>query len=141
MGSQEEVESRGFVWNGNSSTLSSHDALPEVGDYPADFTWCNKDGVNYCTQSVNQHIPQYCGSCWAQASMSALSDRIKMARGAKGIDIQLSVQHVLNWQRWLLLRWRSGCSLPMGVFGRRCRVHHWTAVHGLFERLERRILW
>lgn len=94
--SQEEVESRGFVWNGNSSTLSSHDALPEVGEYPADFTWCNKDGVNYCTQSVNQHIPQYCGSCWAQASMSALSDRIKMARGAKGIDIQLSVQHVLN---------------------------------------------
>ena len=29
--SQDEVESRGFVWNGNSSTLSVHDALPEVG--------------------------------------------------------------------------------------------------------------
>ena len=28
--------------------------------------------------------------------MSALSDRIKMARGAKDIDIQISVQHVLN---------------------------------------------
>ena len=28
--------------------------------------------------------------------MSALSDRTKMARGAKDIDIQISVQHVLN---------------------------------------------
>ena len=29
--SQYEVESKGSVWNGNSSTLSFHDALPEVG--------------------------------------------------------------------------------------------------------------
>merc|ERR1712217_40475 len=63
---------------------------------PASFTWCDKDGVNYCTMSVNQHIPQYCGSCWAQGSMSALSDRIKIARKAQGIDIQLSVQHLMN---------------------------------------------
>merc|ERR1712100_818181 len=41
-------------------------------------------------------IPQYCGSCWAHGAVSALQDRIKIARGAKGIDIQLSVQHVLN---------------------------------------------
>ena len=51
------------MWNGNSSTLSSHDVLPEVGEFPADFTLCNMDGVNYCAQSVNQRIPQYCGSC------------------------------------------------------------------------------
>ena len=31
-----EVKSRGFVWDGNSSTLSSHDALPEVG---GDLPW------------------------------------------------------------------------------------------------------
>ena len=30
----------------------------EVADMPKDFTWCNKDGVNYCTKSLNQHIPQ-----------------------------------------------------------------------------------
>uniref|UniRef100_A0A7S1ABD1 Peptidase C1A papain C-terminal domain-containing protein n=1 Tax=Noctiluca scintillans TaxID=2966 RepID=A0A7S1ABD1_NOCSC len=94
--SREDVESRGITWQANSSELSSHDSLPALSEYPADFTWCNKDGVNYCTQSVNQHIPQYCGSCWAQGSMSALSDRIKIARGAQGIDIQLAVQHVLN---------------------------------------------
>merc|ERR1712187_114380 len=54
------------------------------------------DGRSYCTPVLNQHIPQYCGSCWAHGAVSALSDRIKMARGGVGTDIQLSVQHVLN---------------------------------------------
>jgi len=67
-----------------------------IDSYPADFTWCDKDGVNYCTMSRNQHIPQYCGSCWAHGSVSALGDRIKIARKAQGIDINLSVQHILN---------------------------------------------
>ena len=95
--SQEQAEQAGLVWRGNSSSVSSHDLLvePEAG-YPADFTWGNKDGVNYLTPSLNQHIPQYCGSCWAHGSVSALGDRIKIAREAKGTDIQLSVQHVLN---------------------------------------------
>merc|ERR1712167_61467 len=44
----------------------------------------------------NQHLPQYCGSCWAHGAVSALGDRIKIARKAKGIDINLSVQHILN---------------------------------------------
>merc|ERR1719389_58241 len=48
------------------------------------------------TAVLNQHIPQYCGSCWAFATLSALSDRIKIARGGKGADITLSIQHVLN---------------------------------------------
>ena len=46
--------------------------------------------------SRNQHIPQYCGSCWAHGALSALGDRIKIARNAKGIDINLAVQHLLN---------------------------------------------
>ena len=95
--SKEEEEALGIEWMGNSSKPSSHEDLPNAnGGYPSEFTWCNKDGVNYCTQSLNQHIPQYCGSCWAHGSVSALQDRIKIARGGKGIDIALSVQHVLN---------------------------------------------
>ena len=95
--SQEQAEQAGLVWRGNSSSVSSHDLLVDPQDgYPADFTWGNKDGVNYLTPSLNQHIPQYCGSCWAHGSVSALGDRIKIAREAKGTDIQLSVQHVLN---------------------------------------------
>merc|ERR1712023_605268 len=67
-------------------------------DLPSNFSWHSHpdDGVNYCTKSLNQHIPQYCGSCWAHGSVSALGDRIKIARKARGIDINLSVQHILN---------------------------------------------
>lgn len=63
---------------------------------PTNFTWCDNAGVNYCTMSRNQHLPQYCGSCWAHGAVSALADRIKIARKAQGIDINLSVQHILN---------------------------------------------
>ncbi|CAE7892806.1 Ctsz [Symbiodinium necroappetens] len=91
-----EVEKLGVVWRGNASThQSSHDLL-EATEMPSDFSWCNKDGKSYCTMSRNQHIPQYCGSCWAHGAISALGDRIKIARKAQGIDINLAVQHLLN---------------------------------------------
>lgn len=70
--------------------LMDSEALPDA------FTWCNKDGVNYCSMSRNQHIPQYCGSCWAHGAVSALADRVKIARNGMGIDINPSVQHILN---------------------------------------------
>ena len=53
--SREETEAMGIVWRGNAS--HSHDLLPEA-ELPTDFTWCNKDGHNFCTASLNQHIPQ-----------------------------------------------------------------------------------
>ena len=92
---REKAELAGVVWRGNSTAHSSHDLLADV-ELPKAFTWCDNDGVNYCTMSHNQHIPQYCGSCWAHGSVSALGDRIKIARGAQGIDINLAVQHLLN---------------------------------------------
>eukprot|EP00928_Gymnodinium_smaydae_P003981 TRINITY_DN1139_c1_g1_i1.p1 TRINITY_DN1139_c1_g1~~TRINITY_DN1139_c1_g1_i1.p1 ORF type:complete len:366 (-),score=51.80 TRINITY_DN1139_c1_g1_i1:362-1459(-) len=67
---------------------------PEV--LPAEFDWCNHDGKSYCTASRNQHIPQYCGSCWAFATVSALQDRIKIARNGQGVDIVLSTQHLIS---------------------------------------------
>lgn len=65
-------------------------------DLPDDFNWGDVDGVNYLTHSLNQHIPQYCGSCWAHGSVSALADRVKIARKNKGDDINLSIQFILN---------------------------------------------
>merc|ERR1719313_1857687 len=89
---REQEEAAGIDRRFNENHMLEVDA----GSLPDSFTWCDKDGVNYCTMSRNQHIPQYCGSCWAHGAVSALADRIKIARKAQGIDINLSVQHVLN---------------------------------------------
>jgi cathepsin X len=93
---QAQTEAAGIVWRGNhtKSPLPHETLADEI--LPKSFTWCDNDGVNYCTMSRNQHIPQYCGSCWAHGSVSALGDRIKIARKGKGIDINLAVQHILN---------------------------------------------
>mmetsp|Transcript_50570 Transcript_50570/g.127025 ORF Transcript_50570/g.127025 Transcript_50570/m.127025 type:complete len:326 (+) Transcript_50570:52-1029(+) len=65
-------------------------------DLPDEFSWDNINGTSYLTKMLNQHIPQYCGSCWAHGALSALADRIKIARKAQGVDINLSVQYILN---------------------------------------------
>jgi cathepsin X len=90
---KEMVEKNGIVWMGNSSEA---DLSTNTVSTPDNFNWCDNNGVNYCTMNRNQHIPQYCGSCWAHGTLSSLADRIKIKRGGKGIDINLSVQHVLN---------------------------------------------
>ena len=63
---------------------------------PNHFTWADHNQKSMLTPVLNQHIPQYCGSCWAFASLSALGDRIKIARNGRGADINLAIQHVLN---------------------------------------------
>eukprot|EP00924_Labyrinthula_sp_SR-Ha-C_P003683 augustus_masked-scaffold_3-processed-gene-2.48-mRNA-1 protein AED:0.06 eAED:0.06 QI:0/-1/0/1/-1/1/1/0/361 len=63
---------------------------------PKNFDWRNVHSQSYVTKMLNQHIPQYCGSCWAHGALSALADRIKIARKAKGDEINLSVQYILN---------------------------------------------
>ena len=77
-----------------------HSPLPltyiDPQDLPDSFTWSDVDGVSYLTHSLNQHIPQYCGSCWAHAALSSLADRIKIDRKAQGTDIKLSIQFILN---------------------------------------------
>ncbi|KAL7558261.1 hypothetical protein ACA910_009931 [Epithemia clementina (nom. ined.)] len=67
-------------------TIDNHVKLPLPHTYilkqdlPASFNWGNVDGISYLTRSLNQHLPHYCGSCWAHGALSSLADRIKIAR-------------------------------------------------------------
>lgn len=63
---------------------------------PDQWLWNNINNTNYLTNLRNQHIPQYCGSCWAHAATSAISDRIKIARNAQWPDINISPQVVIS---------------------------------------------
>lgn len=73
--------------------------LNDIQTLPNTFNWNDMNGVSYVTKSLNQHLPQYCGSCWAHGSSSALADRIKIKRkqlNITGPDINLSIQFILN---------------------------------------------
>ena len=78
-------------------------------EIPEKFTWQNVEGVNCLTRSLNQHLPTYCGSCWAHAAVTVLADRIKIRRmmymrdedeemNEDGMfpDVALSIQFILN---------------------------------------------
>jgi len=86
------------AWRHHLSALKKApgSALDDDDKMPPSWTWQDVNGTSFVTPSRNQHLPQYCGSCWAFAATSALSDRVKIARGARDGDVQLSVQHVLN---------------------------------------------
>jgi cathepsin X len=68
----------------------------DISKYPKSWSWNNVNNTNYLTKNLNQHIPQYCGSCWAHGALSSFADRIKIARKASGPDINLAVQFLLN---------------------------------------------
>ena len=72
--------------------------LPKISkvDLPINYWWGNVNGVNYLTYQRNQHIPVYCGSCWAFSATSALSDRIKIWRKAQWPDIIIAPQVLIS---------------------------------------------
>lgn len=57
---------------------------------------CSPKGEEMCTPSWNQHIPVYCGSCWAHGALSMINDRLKIRKKGRGPDVMLSRQTLLN---------------------------------------------
>ena len=73
-------------------------AVPQaqIEDLPVSYDTRDLNGIEWVTTNRNQHIPQYCGSCWAHGTTSSLSDRIKLMRNRTFPDIQLSPQVLVN---------------------------------------------
>jgi cathepsin X len=92
---EDEIMSGHTVFNNYKNPLPHTYITPH--QLPDEFNWGSVNGRSYITRSLNQHIPQYCGSCWAHSALSSLADRIKIARPEQtGDEINLSIQYLLN---------------------------------------------
>eukprot|EP01023_Acetabularia_acetabulum_P058797 TRINITY_DN6994_c0_g2_i3.p1 TRINITY_DN6994_c0_g2~~TRINITY_DN6994_c0_g2_i3.p1 ORF type:complete len:282 (-),score=38.98 TRINITY_DN6994_c0_g2_i3:101-946(-) len=64
---------------------------PDISNLPLNWNWCDVGGKSYCSPFRNQHIPTWCGSCWAMAATSSLADRDNIRRNDSAL---LFIAHV-----------------------------------------------
>ncbi|EFN53751.1 hypothetical protein CHLNCDRAFT_136354 [Chlorella variabilis] len=83
----------------------NHQPAPQksLEELPKEWSWNKVEGRSMLAPSWNQHIPQYCGSCWLHATTSMIQvrqvaavDRLKIVKGGIGPDTMLARQVVLN---------------------------------------------
>ncbi|KAK9815670.1 hypothetical protein WJX72_007740 [[Myrmecia] bisecta] len=84
--------------NGERVTGPRPHELLAVGELPRAWFWGNVDGKNYLSETRNQHIPQYCGSCWAFGTTAALNDRLRIKYQDRFPEVVLSTQVLINCQ-------------------------------------------
>jgi len=63
---------------------------------PQHFDWRDVNGRSFVVPDVNQHIPNYCGSCWIHGTVAQLNDRINIHRGGRWPSVMLARQTLLN---------------------------------------------
>ncbi|KUG00575.1 Cathepsin Z [Phytophthora nicotianae] len=82
--------------------LSSLPEIRSLDELPENWDWrdYNGTGISLTTSVLNQMVPRACGSCWAFATISALSDRIRIAKfkktGRLDAEVILSPQVLLD---------------------------------------------
>ena len=79
-----------------ASLAEDYNDAQMLSKHPTKWDVRDIKGVNFATLDKNQHIPTYCGSCWAQSVTSALSDRINMKRNNSFPKTVLAAQALVN---------------------------------------------